>query len=103
MHHQTQIFLRRYNIHRELPVIECTETTIDVLRIRCCMGADWSGRRLTRQSMGGSTTRGGNRIGGWNHRSPLIGLLMGQVSRIFGYIEETVLRSIVAGACLYAA
>ena len=35
--------------------------------------------------------------------APLIGLLMGQVSRIFGYIEETVLRIIVAGASLYCA
>jgi len=35
--------------------------------------------------------------------APLIGLLMGQVSRVFGYIEETILRSIVAGASLYAA
>jgi hypothetical protein len=35
--------------------------------------------------------------------APLIGLLMGQVSRVFGYIEEVVLRIIVAGASLYAA
>jgi hypothetical protein len=34
---------------------------------------------------------------------PLIGLLMGQVSRIFGYFEEVLLRIIVAGASLYLA
>src|SRR5215468_11801499 len=35
--------------------------------------------------------------------APLIGLLMGQVSRIFGYFEEVFLRVIVAGASLYLA
>ena len=35
--------------------------------------------------------------------APLIGLLMGQVSRIFGYFEEVFLRVIVAGASLYVA
>jgi len=35
--------------------------------------------------------------------APLIGLLMGQVSRIFGYFEEVLLRIIVAGASLYVA
>ena len=35
--------------------------------------------------------------------APLIGLLMGQVARIFGYFEEIVLRIIVAGASLYLA
>jgi hypothetical protein len=35
--------------------------------------------------------------------APLIGLLMGQVSRIFGYFEEVFLRIIVAGASLYFA
>ena len=34
---------------------------------------------------------------------PLIGLFMGQVSRLFGYIEEVGLRIIIAGASLYAA
>ena len=35
--------------------------------------------------------------------APLIGLLMGQVARIFGYFEEVFLRIIVAGASLYLA
>src|SRR5262252_4594602 len=35
--------------------------------------------------------------------APLIGLLMGRVSRIFGYFEEVLLRIIVAGASLYLA
>src|SRR5215471_10167161 len=35
--------------------------------------------------------------------APLIGLLMGQISRIFGYFEEVLLRIIVAGASLYIA
>jgi hypothetical protein len=35
--------------------------------------------------------------------APLIGLLMGQVSRIFGYFDEVLLRIIVAGASLYLA
>src|SRR5262249_47746367 len=35
--------------------------------------------------------------------APLIGLLMGQVSRIFDYFEEVFLRIIVAGASLYVA
>src|SRR5215813_760750 len=35
--------------------------------------------------------------------SPFIGLLMGQISRIFGYVEEVLLRIIVAGASLYFA
>src|SRR5262245_5773177 len=35
--------------------------------------------------------------------APLIGLLMGQVSRIFGYFEEVLLRITVAGASLYVA
>src|SRR5262249_12999141 len=35
--------------------------------------------------------------------APLIGLLMGRVSRIFGYFEEVLLRIIVAGASLYMA
>jgi hypothetical protein len=34
---------------------------------------------------------------------PFIGLLMGQVSRIFGYFEEVLLRIIVAGVSLYLA
>lgn len=35
--------------------------------------------------------------------APLIGLLMGQITRIFGYFEEVFLRIIVAGASLYLA
>ena len=35
--------------------------------------------------------------------APLIGLLTGPVSRIFGYFEEVFLRVIVAGASLYVA
>jgi hypothetical protein len=35
--------------------------------------------------------------------APFIGMLMGQVSRVFGYVEEVVLRIIIAGASLYAA
>ena len=41
--------------------------------------------------------------GGGTIAAPLIGLLMGQVSRVFGYFEETLLRIIVAGASLYFA
>src|SRR5262249_44593137 len=35
--------------------------------------------------------------------APFIGLLMGQVARVFGYFEEVFLRIIVAGASLYLA
>src|SRR5215468_8536037 len=35
--------------------------------------------------------------------APLIGLLIGQVSRIFGYFQEVFLRVIVAGGSLYLA
>jgi hypothetical protein len=52
-------------------------------------------------------TRGLGRLvliwGGGIIASPLIGLLMGQLSRIFGYFEEVFLRIIVAGASLYVA
>ena len=41
--------------------------------------------------------------GGGTIAAPLIGLLMGQVSRVFGYFEEILLRIIVAGASLYFA
>jgi len=41
--------------------------------------------------------------GGGITAAPLIGLLMGEVSRVFGYFEEILLRIIVAGASLYFA